>query len=193
MKLFDDTQNVSAMFYLDYSGLQITRREFLQAFRAETRHPSRYDLHGYMLYVGDGYVPLTIAVLAYNESDAIGAFEDWCRRTGREDEIAEDDESIADGYEGEYQLVIQQIPDARRLIAPRFRVLEWSNGFEVEDLDTGETAWMSDGVDVLFDENDEPISPGTEGFVERWEAALNASEDETLEAYFYETWQEEAR
>jgi hypothetical protein len=39
-------------------------------------------------------------------------------------------------------------------------------------------------VDTLFDEDGKALVPGTPGFVEAWEAALNADEQGTLEAYF---------
>jgi hypothetical protein len=67
---------------------------------------------------------------------------------------------------------------------PRFAVVEYSSGFAVRDTATGREAWMGDGVDTLFDEEGEALWPGTPGFVEAWEAALNADEAETWEAYF---------
>ena len=46
---------------------------------------------------------------------------------------------------------------------------------------------MSDGVDVLFDQDEKAISPGTEGFTDKWAESLNDSPSETMEAYFRTT------
>mgnify|MGYP000062265692 CR=1 FL=1 len=43
---------------------------------------------------------------------------------------------------------------------------------------------MGDGVDTLFDDDGEALSPGTESFRKSWEEDLNRSAHETLEAYF---------
>lgn len=69
-----------------------------------------------------------------------------------------------------------------------FRVNEFSSGFEVEHIPTGKTHWMSDGVDVLFDENDKALSPGDPDFRQKWEDALNEDAMTTLEAYFPEEY-----
>ena len=65
-----------------------------------------------------------------------------------------------------------------------FEVIEYSSFFAVRHLPTGEEHPMGDGVDAVFDEDGKVLSPGTEGFVETWAAALNADEFTTLEAYF---------
>lgn len=65
-----------------------------------------------------------------------------------------------------------------------FSVIEYVSFFAVRHNPTGKEHPMGDGVDTLFDENDHALSPGTDGFVEKWEDALNATPDETLEAYF---------
>ncbi len=67
-----------------------------------------------------------------------------------------------------------------------FSVVEYMSFFAVRHNPTGEERRMGDGVDTIFTEDGEPLSPGTEGFVEQWEAVLNSSPDETLEAYFPE-------
>jgi hypothetical protein len=64
------------------------------------------------------------------------------------------------------------------------RVHEWSNGYEIENVITGETHWMSDGVDMLFNENCEAYSPGTIKFNSVMQKMLDACEDEYMEAYF---------
>jgi hypothetical protein len=61
----------------------------------------------------------------------------------------------------------------------RFKVNEFSSGFELEDTVTGKTHWLSDGVDAI-----EGMTPGDDKFVETWEKSFNDNEDETLEAYF---------
>ena len=72
-----------------------------------------------------------------------------------------------------------------------FSVIEYSSFFAVRHNPTGQEYPMGDGVDTLFDKDDNALSPGMDGFVETWEDALNESENETLEAYFYEIWQDQ--
>lgn len=67
-----------------------------------------------------------------------------------------------------------------------FGVVEYMSFFAVRHNPTGEERPMGDGVDTIFTDDGEALSPGTEGFVERWEAVLNSAPDETLEAYFPE-------
>lgn len=67
---------------------------------------------------------------------------------------------------------------------PVFRVNEFSGGFNVEHIPTGQTHWMSDGVDVLFDENDHAYSPGEDTFRLRWELSYNETPSDIYEAYF---------
>ena len=49
---------------------------------------------------------------------------------------------------------------------------------------------MGDGVDTLFDENEQALPPGTEGFRESWEEWLNEDIEVTLEAYFPDLWEQ---
>lgn len=65
-----------------------------------------------------------------------------------------------------------------------FSVIEHSSFFAVRHNATGHEHPMGDGVDTLFDEDGRALVPGTPGFIEAWEAALNADEQATLEAYF---------
>ena len=65
-----------------------------------------------------------------------------------------------------------------------FDVIEYQSGFAVRHLLSGEEHWMSDGVDVLFDQDEKAISPGTEGFTDKWAESLNFNPSETMEAYF---------
>ncbi len=65
-----------------------------------------------------------------------------------------------------------------------FSVIEYSSFFAVRHNPSGDERPMGDGVDTLFGENGEALVPGTPGFVEAWEAVLNADEQGTLEAYF---------
>jgi hypothetical protein len=67
-----------------------------------------------------------------------------------------------------------------------FSVVEYMSFFAVRHNPTGEERPMGDGVDTIFTEDGEALRPGTDGFVEQWEALLNSDPDETLEAYFPE-------
>lgn len=80
----------------------------------------------------------------------------------------------------------QHTQDAEDHTTPdRFKVVEYSNGFAVVDLVTGLEHWLSDGVDVLFDEDDNPLSPGTPGFCEAWSEDLNSEPWVTMDAYWH--------
>ncbi|MCA9078661.1 MAG: hypothetical protein KDA93_26785 [Planctomycetaceae bacterium] len=65
-----------------------------------------------------------------------------------------------------------------------FTVVEYSSFFAVRHNPSGDERPMSDGVDTLFDDDSHALCPSTPGFVETWEAVLNADENSTLEAYF---------
>jgi hypothetical protein len=65
-----------------------------------------------------------------------------------------------------------------------FSVIEYSSFFAVRHNPSGEEHPMGDGVDTLFDEDGNALSPGTFGFIEAWEEVLNADVRSTLEAYF---------
>jgi len=67
---------------------------------------------------------------------------------------------------------------------PMFSVIEYSSFFAVRHNPSGDEHPMSDGVDALFDGEGQALVPGTSGFIETWADALNADEQETLEAYF---------
>ena len=74
----------------------------------------------------------------------------------------------------------------------RFKVIEYSSFYAVLDTVTGEEHPMGDGVDTLFKENGKAMSPGSEWFRLCWQRWLNESPEETLEAYFPETYQKES-
>jgi hypothetical protein len=101
----DDTKNLDAMYYLDDSGDEITREEFLKELFYATNW---MDQKGFMLYVGGGYVPLRVAVIAWHESDAFATFEEYARNAGQLGEINEHDVD-ADNY-GEYEAFVEVIP-----------------------------------------------------------------------------------
>lgn len=115
--VFDDTKNCKASFYLDEWGHEITKQDFILQLA---------DWAGVMLYIGGGYCPLQVAVLTtsdptrqnIDESSAVSAMEEWARRTGREEEIGEDEEYDAkvqadpDNAQAEYELVIERIPQS---------------------------------------------------------------------------------
>ncbi len=69
-------------------------------------------------------------------------------------------------------------------MARRFKAVEYASGFTVHDTKTGRESWISDGVDLLFTPTGKPKNPGSKGFVAALTKSLNASEEETLEAYF---------
>lgn len=108
--VFEDTKLCKAHFYLDDQGYEITREQLLVAYLYD-RSFGAPSLTAYMLYVGTGFVPLTVAVIAREESDAVGAFEEWCRRNDRLGEIHEDDPDSEDW--GEYECHIEIIPIPR--------------------------------------------------------------------------------
>lgn len=66
----------------------------------------------------------------------------------------------------------------------RFTLHEVSTGFYLE-IQEDRTRWLSDGVDMFFNDNHESISPGT---LEWWVAAYHwlIDEEELIEAYFPE-------
>lgn len=108
MRPFQDTLTANAHHYLDSSGNELTRAEFLA---------DNAEWHGVMLYVGGGYCPLQIAVLTndargFHSLDvgaAVSTFEEWARNNSRMDEIGED-VPCDDPVFGEYELVFQSIP-----------------------------------------------------------------------------------
>ena len=70
-----------------------------------------------------------------------------------------------------------------------FTVIEYSSGFDLKHNQTGQTHWLSDGVDVLsydegYDGDMVTLSPGTLGFDVLWTEEMNNSKSETMEAYF---------
>jgi len=68
----------------------------------------------------------------------------------------------------------------------RFQVIEYASFFAILDKITQDEKPMGDGVDSVFDENEEAMSPGDPNFIEKWEKTLNHNPQETLEAYFPE-------
>lgn len=72
-----------------------------------------------------------------------------------------------------------------------FSVVEYSSFFAVRHNPSGDEHPMGDGVDTLFHEDGQALSPGTPGFTKAWENALNSDEQGTLEAYFPEHVEEE--
>lgn len=101
---FKDTNQINAMFYLDDSGQEMERQYFLKELVEDDGQK------GFMLYVGGGYVPLSVAVIHWNESDAVGTFEEWCRNNDRLDEIGEDKDDDDEDW-GTYELFIETIPE----------------------------------------------------------------------------------
>lgn len=77
--------------------------------------------------------------------------------------------------------------------AERFNAVEYVSGFAVQDTVSGEEHWIGDGVDMLSDKRGRMLSPGSKGFLRKLQRSLNESESETLEAYFPEVYEIEAR
>lgn len=66
-----------------------------------------------------------------------------------------------------------------------FKVHEHFNGYELENVVTGERHWLSDGVNcVPLNDRGDYLAPGSPGFIEAWEDQFNSDEDTTLAAYF---------
>jgi hypothetical protein len=65
-----------------------------------------------------------------------------------------------------------------------FTVNEHFNGFSLTHNASGANHWLSDGVDCVFDESDKALSPGSEGFCDKWAAMFNSDVGQTMEAYF---------
>jgi len=114
MALFESTKNGDAHFYLDSSGNEISRQEFLE---------ENVSWYGTMFYLGGGIEPLRVAVLTddargFHQPDYDSALEivrEWARNTGREDWVGEDDDykkAVAEGkdVEPEFEMIIQSIP-----------------------------------------------------------------------------------
>lgn len=107
MKLFKDTKTMNAMFYLTSDGDETARDDVLREMR------DGYPI--YMVYLGGGYVPLTLAVEAFvHEGEAWEAVQEWARKADRLDEIGEDVEcphceidkvlSSGEHYKGQLQM-----------------------------------------------------------------------------------------
>jgi hypothetical protein len=159
--LFDDTKKCNAMRYLNEHGDEITRHEFVHELK---------EYAGVMLYVGGGYVPLAVAVLTLDsaktrhvdEGAAVEAFEDWCRKNGRADEIGEDAEYLAkvkadpdNTPSPEYECIIQRIPHPVEgyLFEDQYqdlKIYEGATAFYIEYVPTGDECCMGDGVDSEF-------------------------------------------
>lgn len=83
MKLFEQTKNMDAHYYLTSDGDETTRDDLLREMR------NSYPI--YMIYLGPGYVPLKLAVQAFTgEQEAWEAAQEWARKADRLDEIGED-------------------------------------------------------------------------------------------------------
>ncbi|MGZ6281849.1 MAG: hypothetical protein ACXWQ5_01025 [Ktedonobacterales bacterium] len=103
--IFEDTRNIDADHYLEGSREYEDRAAFIaEGFPAMLDNESVY-----MVYLGGGYCPLRIAVIASNKSDAIETVEDYMREHDRAEEIGEDVDEDDPEY-GEYESNIQTVP-----------------------------------------------------------------------------------
>jgi hypothetical protein len=93
---------------------------------------------------------------------------------------------VPNGHWGELR---EALRDRSPLHARPFAVEEFSSGFQLRHLLSGQVRWLGDGVDAL-DGNDGPLTPGGEAFCRVWADGLNADVQGTLEAYFPDLIQE---
>jgi len=76
----------------------------------------------------------------------------------------------------------------------RFVVHEQMSGFRVEDTETGEDHWLSDGVDCVPDPGGgelDMLPPGGELFCLLWAEQFNEDVAQTLEAYWPDQYEKE--
>lgn len=96
MTRFEMTRTIDAHYYIVDGGMGnahvVGRREWLRTAKNDMqRKGETYGMAAYMFYVGDSFVPLTIAVLSWSESDAYSAVEDWARQANRMEELEDED------------------------------------------------------------------------------------------------------
>ncbi len=84
------------------------------------------------------------------------------------------------------------LEEAEENPAPAFRMVEYTDGYAIEHIPTGQEAWTSDGVDMFHDEEGRALSPGTDEFDEAFIGWLREDEDAIYEAYFPHLIEEEA-
>ena len=107
MTIHEDTAKARAHSYLHESGHEVSRPEFLREVHEGWR--------AYMLYIGGGYVPLTMAVLTTSHrdhtgpmdgaSDAIETWEEWARKN-KPEELGDDP------FDPDYELHLEEIPQS---------------------------------------------------------------------------------
>ncbi len=127
-----------------------------------------------MLYVGGGFVPLRVAVLTTNarrwkavdEGDAVDAFEDWCRKTGREAEIGEDDPNVE---EPSYELFFERIPGS------------------IEHSGKLTSLTVDENNEILFTDPRNVVGPGIEWRLMKCGWVAQAGKWPDIEATLYET------
>jgi len=112
-----ETKYVDAHFYLDEYGDEIKCKNSFVKYLA-TEMFAGY-MGGYMIYLGGGYDPLRIAIIARDEENAYEIMEEWCRNTDRLEEI---NQHINENDEewGNYESFIQWLPEPVAVVAERF-------------------------------------------------------------------------
>ena len=65
----------------------------------------------------------------------------------------------------------------------RFKVVEYSSSYVLEDRKSSVSHWLGDGVDALTTPCGRSMKPGSEYFRRTWEWLLNQNPSETVEAY----------
>jgi hypothetical protein len=68
----------------------------------------------------------------------------------------------------------------------QIRVYETSSDYQIEDMRTGESRGMSDGVDMFFDDRERALGPGSFEFYEAMAREVADNAAELREAYFGE-------
>jgi hypothetical protein len=112
--LFEYTKKADAHFYLDDSGHEMNKGEFIEELFCSMKNMGQ---NGYMFYIGEGE-PLRIAVISWSEGDALSTMEEWIRNEGRQEEIGEDADwlerlEINPNAAPEYSLHVEVIPRPR--------------------------------------------------------------------------------
>lgn len=86
--MFTDTKLYNAHYYLNDRGAELEREHWVKELFVEHY---LYDNAGWMIYVGEGFVPLAVAVIAQTEPDAYDVFGEWCQAVDREEELFDED------------------------------------------------------------------------------------------------------
>lgn len=104
--VFDSTREIDGHIFIEASSMR--SYEDRQSFIDNEVVNMMDSEHIYMFYIGGGFYPLRVAVIATNESDAESAMEEYMRNNNRLDEINEDDPG--DELFGVYESFVEEVP-----------------------------------------------------------------------------------